>query len=303
MNALPGDGTKSERPSVILDAKPLDSMIPRNHGWGQPCHTDLEFRLKSTSLLDDVMARAKTEKNKSAGPVVFRCLDRQAEIVKTSRNLPHWFQAGSALFITFRTFDSMPKEVVRRWRAELEIWLRNNGLPIEFAARPFDQKTTQIDSVMLDQSRVTPHRFDLFPAPKQTEFKKLRDRVWHRLLDECHGKCLLKKPEFAQIVAEALLYYENEKYDLDRFVIMPNHVHLIVQFRRGVSMDVVSESWLRYTARQINYCTGAAGPFWQSEPFDHLIRSAEQFEYLQKYIADNPRKANLRDGEFLYWQR
>jgi hypothetical protein len=48
---------------------------------------------------------------------------------------------------------------------------------------------------------------------------------------------------------------------------------------------------------------GRTGPFWQSEPFYHLVRSAEQFEYLQRYIAENPSKANLKPGEFLYWTR
>ncbi len=41
---------------------------------------------------------------------------------------------------------------------------------------------------------------------------------------------------------------------------------------------------------------------WQPEPFDHIIRSADQFRYLRGYIADNPKKANLPIGEYLYWQ-
>ncbi len=46
-----------------------------------------------------------------------------------------------------------------------------------------------------------------------------------------------------------------------------------------------------------------AGAFWQPEPFDHIIRSSEQFLYLEDYIADNPRKANLKEGEYLYSER
>ena len=97
-----------------------------------------------------------------------------------------------------------------------------------------------------------------------------------------------------------MLFYNEDKYDLDRFVVMPNHVHVIVQFRMGGSLSVVSQSWMRYTARQINAATSASGEFWQPAPFDHIIRSPEQFEYLQQYIFENPKKANLRKGEFLY---
>ena len=35
----------------------------------------------------------------------------------------------------------------------------------------------------------------------------------------------------------------------------------------------------------------------------HLVRSPEQFEYLKKYIAENPQRARLRDGEYLNWVR
>ena len=135
------------------------------------------------------------------------------------------------------------------------------------------------------------------------EFKKLSDRIFHGSLDECHGKCLLKRRELSEIVARALLFYNDEKYDLDRFVIMPNHVHAIVQFRPGATLKIISQSWMRYTAREINAVAGESGVFWQPEPFDHIIRSSAQFDYLRHYVVDNSSKAKLRKGEFLYWER
>jgi type I restriction enzyme R subunit len=45
---------------------------------------------------------------------------------------------------------------------------------------------------------------------------------------------------------------------------------------------------------------GENGKFWQQEPFDHLVRSLEQYEYLRQYIADNAQKARLKTGEYLY---
>jgi putative transposase len=136
-----------------------------------------------------------------------------------------------------------------------------------------------------------------------TQFKRLSDRLFHRSLDECHGACLLRRPELAKIVGDAILYYQDGKYDLDRFIVMPNHVHAIVQFRAGPDLETVSESWMRFTARRINKRLGKSGAFWQHEPFDHIIRSPEQFVYLQGYISDNPKKANLPAGDYLYWER
>ena len=45
-------------------------------------------------------------------------LDKDAEITKSRRNLPHWEQAGCTYFITWRLADSIPAEKVRGWMAE-----------------------------------------------------------------------------------------------------------------------------------------------------------------------------------------
>jgi len=85
--------------------------------------------------------------------------------------------------------------------------------------------------------------------------------------------------------------------------VMPNHVHATVQFRNGYDLSIVGQSWMRYSARLIHRALVKQGEFWQPEPFDHIIRSPEQFLYLQKYIAENPTKANLSRNEYVYWAR
>ncbi|MBM3966961.1 MAG: hypothetical protein FJ308_18135 [Planctomycetes bacterium] len=84
---------------------------------------------------------------------------------------------------------------------------------------------------------------------------------------------------------------------------MPNHVHAIVQFRQEGGLLTIGQSWMRYTAREINKKIGRRGVLWQTEPVDHVIRSPEQFEYLQRYISANPSKAQLVEGEYRYWKR
>lgn len=221
----------------------------------------------------------------------FGLLDRSAEIQIKERNLPHWFQLGAATFITFRTADSLPKEVLVRWQGELEEWLQSRQLPFELASSTVQQRLPQHEALL---ARLNDQ--------ESRHFKKLSDRIFHRSLDECHGACLLRRSELARIVADALFFHCGSKYELDCFVIMPNHVHTIVQFVGTGCMKTVSQSWLRYTARQINVACGRTGVFWQAEPFDHIIRSPEQFSYLRNYIADNPAKANLCAEDFVLWQ-
>lgn len=223
---------------------------------------------------------------------VFQSFDPRAELLVSERNLPHWFQPGAAIFVTFRTADSMPAEVVQRWQRELEDWLRTRDLPIGLAQSTVSRHLMTHDRMM---EQLAPNQ--------RSEFQKRSDQLFHRSLDACHGACVLRDPEIAKIVGETLLFHRGTKYELDRLVVMPNHVHAIVQFDPESNLSVVSQSWMRYSARQINQALGTSGPFWQPEPFDHIIRSPEQFHYLQQYIFDNPAKAKLRPGAFLYWER
>jgi len=214
---------------------------------------------------------------------VFQPFDPGADVERSSRFMPHWFQSGITVFITFRTADSLSKKVLELWHRELLDWLRRRDLPTELAFGP--------------------ERLDELDQAHRNEFQKLRKQIWQRHLDDCHGACVLKQPELAKEVAQSLQHFDGERYDLDSFVVMPNHVHVLVQFRPPTTMRQQLTSWLRFSAKQINQRLGQKGVFWQSEPFDHLVRSAEQFEYLQRYIAENPKKAKLKVGEFLYWSR
>ena len=99
------------------------------------------------------------------------------------------------------------------------------------------------------------------------------------------------------IVSEAFLYFDGKRYDIERFVIMPNHVHVLIQMRQGFPLRKQFRELLQYTARQINNMLGRKGALWQAEPFDHVVRSETQFEYLQRYIDDNPKKARLSESE------
>lgn len=212
---------------------------------------------------------------------VFHSFDPDAEIDFRSRHLPHWFQAGVAIFVTFRTIDSMPRAVVQRWHDEIVSWLAANG----YAAN--------VSSDVLPDA-------ELLPARLRAEYRRVRSLGWHDCLDQCHGACVLRRPELARIVANTLLHFDGERYDLDCFVVMPNHVHVILQFRADFTLAKQTDSWLRFSARKINGRLRQKGAFWQAEPFDHLIRSERQFLYLRNYIRDNPKKAGLRRGEFLY---
>ncbi|WP_372716951.1 transposase [Novipirellula sp.] len=205
--------------------------------------------------------------------------DPKAELLVHDRLRPHWSQAGAIVFATFRCIDSIPKGVMQRWDREKNDWLQRRGLL---------------------QSR---HWSDVLPkleAPLNAEFSKQFNRCREDFLDTCRGRCLLRRPELAKIVGDALMHFDGQRYALGDFVVMPNHVHLLAAFPNADAMERQFDSWLHFTAFRIHQAIGERGHFWQQEPFDHLVRSLNQYEYLVKYIEENPRKARLKPGEYLY---
>ncbi len=99
-------------------------------------------------------------------------------------------------------------------------------------------------------------------------------------------------PAIAQLVAEAILHRDGTAYQLHAYVIMPNHVHLLVTPNQSVSKTI--QSLKRHTAREANRLLGLTGQtFWQDESYDHLVRNATEFERITKYIDQNPVNAGL----------
>jgi putative transposase len=205
--------------------------------------------------------------------------DPKAEWFVREHFRPHWTQAGAVVFITFRTHDSIPRTVLQRWEQEKQQWLRVRGHDAE-------KHWSAVEPTLTEKDR----------ADFQKEFGRRREDF----LDTCHGRCLLQRPELASIVAQSLLHFDGERYRMGDFIVMPTHVHLLAAFATAEAMREQCDSWLHYTAREINRAIGEKGKFWQQEPFDHLVRSLEQYEYLRQYIADNPRKAGLKPGQYLH---
>jgi type I restriction enzyme R subunit len=104
-------------------------------------------------------------------------------------------------------------------------------------------------------------------------------------------------------VADSLLHFDGDRYDLTDFVIMPNHVHLLAAFPDEQAMLEQCDSWKQYTATKLNRALGRKGQFWQADGFDHLVRSLDQFARLRRYVANNPHQAKLSPTEYVHFAK
>ena len=112
-----------------------------------------------------------------------------------------------------------------------------------------------------------------------------------RLLDEARtGPSYMRRAEIVCIVSDAIEHWR-DRYELYAWVVMANHVHILITPTVEVAKITKSLKW--FTAREANKVLGLKGPFWQDESYDRLVRNPAEFERIRKYIEWNPVRAGL----------
>ncbi len=214
---------------------------------------------------------------------VMRFYDASDKVSVTRRKLPHWSQAGTVAFITWRLHDSLPRPLIERFLNDRKHWLSLHH--IDVTQPGWRAKLASLQDYQLHEY----HR-------------RFTDR-WHLELDAGHGEAFLRRPDLAAVVADSLQFFDGDRYELHDFVVMPNHVHVLAVFPDHEAMTRQCESWKRFTGTQINKMLDRKGRFWQQDSYDHLVRHQEQYVRLSEYIVENPVKARLRAGEFVLYNR
>ena len=107
--------------------------------------------------------------------------------------LPHFERSVAIQSVTYRLADALPKEVIERFRQELE--------------------------------------------GHENDDQELRQRIeaWQ---DAGHGSCSLRASAHAKIVIAAWQHFDSSRYHLHAWVVMPNHVHGILEILRDETVDV-----------------------------------------------------------------
>lgn len=192
--------------------------------------------------------------------------------IHTRGYLPHVKREGARYFVTFRLADSLPKEALLKYQAK-----RAERLHRFHAAEAGANRSGARAKV------------ETVEAIERDYFRKLE-----AYLDKGAGECSLKRPELAAVVADALRFFNGQRYRLDAWVVMPNHVHLVLWPMPNHTLSKIAQSLKRHTAREANRILGRTGQgFWQPEAYDHWIRNDEEHARCCRYVENNPVKARL----------
>jgi len=207
----------------------------------------------------------------------------------TRRRLPHWQADGAIYWVTFRLADSIPQDKLQLWRRQKEDWLAAH------------------------------------PEPWTQEIKEDYDETFtnrmENWLDAGMGSRALARTDIRNAVKECLLKFDGERLRVHSAVIMPTHVHCLIEplnkEEQAFSSDKRDASSLQTrmsaspslsgilkgikgaSARAANKLLGSSDAFWMDESYDHIVRSKKQYMHFLRYIENNPVKAGLSADE--YW--
>ncbi len=115
------------------------------------------------------------------------------------------------------------------------------------------------------------------------------------------GRHLLQTERNAGLLVDVLRSLVAERaFELHDFVIMPDHVHLLITIGEGMTiekaMQLVKGRFSYRLAREFGY----AGEVWQRGFSEVQVIGRESFEKHVSYMAENPVKAGLVDSPEKY---
>lgn len=138
------------------------------------------------------------------------------------------------------------------------------------------------------------------------------------------SKDLVLSESARDIVFNSVLYWKDKKFNLYGAVVMPDHIHLILQplekekhrqdrqdacptscatgrtgfqpVRTFFSLAEILHSIKSYSSNQINKVLKRSGTVWLDENFDRIVRDESELLEKMNYIMHNPVKVGLVDN-------
>jgi putative transposase len=125
---------------------------------------------------------------------------------------------------------------------------------------------------------------------------RYRQRI-ESALDVGMGSCCLRIPELADEIVSTWQRFDPERYRLLAWVVMPNHVHVMITVQPESPLAKIVQSWKSWTGKVITKRQGELGLAsprgWQRDYWDRLVRDEEHFCRARDYIHRNPISAKL----------
>ena len=237
--------------------------------------------------------------------------------------VPHYDAPWITQFITLRLADSFPASRRAEWEQLLRIenarvasptgaptssqLIGSNsaqsrsqtGAPLSQGAPTFRRLNANEEHAASNLQTSTAHDSPIQTqsqsqtgAPFATEAGRERRRRLESYLDRGMGECWLRQPAIAELTEGALRFFDNKRYRLAAWVVMPNHLHVLVEIW-DVPMGELIKSWKDFVCKKANKLLKRQGTFWEREYLDTAIEDEKHRQTAIRYIENNPTKARL----------
>lgn len=105
---------------------------------------------------------------------------------------------------------------------------------------------------------------------------------------------LFQRTETADLLLETIFRYRNaNEFSLHEFVIMPNHLHLLISNEDGRSVARA----MQLIKGGFSHAIGKAGmklkAVWQPSYYEHRVRDASEYLRIRSYVRENPVRRGL----------
>lgn len=188
------------------------------------------------------------------------------------KRIPHYDIKDAYQVITYRLADSLPGAILKELAAER-------------------------DQLEKDKDK---YREMSGLSDKIKKAEALRRQKIEKYLDAGYGSCILQQANIVKIITGNWHFFDKQRYDLIAYVVMPNHVHVLIKTYPEWTLQKVVHNWKSYTAQEINkallkmgWQPISPGKVWQSNYWDRFIRNDNHYFRTIDYIHNNPVKAGL----------
>jgi len=233
--------------------------------------------------------------------------------------IPHYDAGAKYQMITYRLADSLPNEVLRQLGAphsnadestrtklgaphsnadekRREIELKRLGAPHSNADVNAKQRNYCVSKLGAPHSN----------ADEDTKKRKLTES----LLDQSYGSCLLQNPKVAKTQIEAWQYFHHKRYELIAYVVMPNHVHILIKTYNEWPISKLVASWKKH----VTYFIQKDKELWEEYCKSYLLYRrgltngksslvANEFELESSALECGPLSSKIYLWQKEYWDR
>lgn len=170
-------------------------------------------------------------------------------------------------------------------------WSTRGYLPHFDAADTWQSITYRLaDAMPRSVIEALEHELSTISEDQRSNERRRRLEAWS---NAGHGACVLRRDDIAELILATWQRFAGERYDLGPWVIMPNHVHVLIRVNPGFPLARILGSWKSFTAKRIAAMTGLAAPIWWPDYWDRFIRDEDHWFSTRRYIEGNPVAAGL----------